>query len=123
MTSRIAIWAAVAAFSLTGCQSEATSQAGSTSAVPAKAAAALCPSNPKIGRRGTVSGQIEVLERGGTMTFISVAGCPVRIFAEGQAAASCRRGGWATARGRIEEYDLFPTMETFFIGVTSVQCS
>lgn len=123
MTSRIAQYAALAALLLTGCQSDGPAQGNGAAAGPAKAAASACPSNPKIGRQGTVSGRIEVLERGATMTFISVAGCPVRIFAEGQAAASCRKGGVATARGRIEEYDLFPTMETLFIGVNSVQCS
>lgn len=123
MSGRTVSILALAALSLAGCQSNTPSKEGGAGTAPAKSAAFVCPSNPKTGRSGSVSGRIEVLERGASMTFISIAGCPVRIFAAGQSAASCRRGGQASASGRIEEYDLFPTMETLFIDAKTVQCS
>lgn len=122
MNDKIMVALASAAFSLSACQGgggpSSSDKPGSVRTV-----AAVCPSGPAVGRSGSVAGIIEGLEKGGTIAFISVRSCAVRIITPIQAARSCKRGGAISAQGAIQEYDLFPTMETLFIDAKSVECA
>jgi hypothetical protein len=80
--------------------------------------ATTCPRSPKIGQTASVHGRIVSANQG----VIFVKDCRIVIFAQGNL-RGCRKGGTVTARGRVQLYDLYPTMEAFFINPKKVSCT
>jgi hypothetical protein len=97
----------------------------STALGPANAqtrAPTSCPKAPKIGQTVSIAGKIAKLDKSGNQGVIFLQNCRIVIFAQGNLQA-CRRGGTISARGRVQLYDLYPTMEAFFINPRKVSCS